>query len=451
MLQRLRSRVAPGRRAGCARGRRSPSAGRRASRAPRSTRLAEQRRELGRHARRVLDQVGSRGDVVGVSETASSMPWRSMIVPRARRDRAASRVCWVAAALLERRRRGRRRATWRAAPATPRSEQEEPKSRPMRRSISPHDLPLRRRSWRRSRLAGGVLAGGAVVCWGRGRGASARDLAGWSPVPLAVVDGRSTGASGSLTPGACLLRRGHRTGWHSSRRRADGRAGSGPRRPAASTRPSRRGRPGCGRRRRGGRRTPAGGVLALERGDSLDAWPMPAFSFSIETCIATIPMSRNAISADPHPPADQAVDDPVVGQRKREAPGTHADARGGCRDRGQHGRRAAAGSRRGGAADRAGHAARGPAGRRSVLARTARGCAAAAAARSGGRGHAVTSSLRAARSRADFARGLSATSPGVGTTARREQQFGLGLAPAGADREVGRADAARARGRRGSA
>ena len=52
------------------------------------------------------------------------------------------------------------------------------------------------------------------------------------------------------------------------------------------------------------------------------------------------------------------------------------------------------------------------------------------------------------RSRLDFARGLSAISPAVGTTARPGDQLGLGLAPAHADGEVGRADAARARSAR---
>ena len=79
-------------------------------------------------------------------------------------------------------------------------------------------------------------------------------------------------------------------------------------------------------------------------------------------------------------------------------------------------------------------------------ARRGRGCDAACARgvrwrRPSGRDLLVVS-LRAARRRADFARGLAATSPGVGRDGAAEDGLGLGRAPAAADRQVGRADAA---------
>ena len=60
----------------------------------------------------------------------------------------------------------------------------------------------------------------------------------------------------------------------------------------------------------------------------------------------------------------------------------------------------------------------------------------------GGRHAWVSSSFRAARIRADRARGLAATSPGVGATARRVSSSASGTRPQRAHREVRRADAA---------
>ena len=167
------------------------------------------------------------------------------------------------------------------------------------------------------------------------------------------------------------------------------------------------------------------------------ARPMPALSFSSETCMKTIPPSAIPISQIHARPRSSAVDQAVVGQRadasKRRcaaAARLRAAAARGAAGRGAAVRAAGAGRRRGAA-----RAGRRPRSRARVggggLARGDRHHAAGA-----------SSSLRAARRRADFARGLAATSPGVGDDRAAADQLGLGLAAADADRQVGRADAA---------
>ena len=151
-------------------------------------------------------------------------------------------------------------------------------------------------------------------------------------------------------------------------------------------------------------------------------------------------------------PADQAVDQAVLGQRRASARGAARSAergaaaaqpaparRAGRAARGARGDRRCAGARR--VARRA--APRGPAG---GAARRAAAAAPAAVIACRPR----SSSFRAARRRADEARGLRRPRRRRHDRAAREQ-LGLGLAPARADGQVGRADAARARGRRGSA
>ena len=138
---------------------------------------------------------------------------------------------------------------------------------------------------------------------------------------------------------------------------------------------------------------------------------MPELSLSSETCIATIPISASADEADPHAPAQQAVDDPVVGQRPQALEDAGA-GRGAGTARGA--RRPARTTRRCGRA-----------GARWTRVRAAwRSRAVAAAIR-----RAPVVSLRAARRRADFARGFSATSPGVAATERRKTGSASGVRP----------------------
>ena len=119
------------------------------------------------------------------------------------------------------------------------------------------------------------------------------------------------------------------------------------------------------------------------------------------------------------PAAQQAVDDAVVGQRAQALEGARAAA---ARHRGAATR------------DRAGRPGRvpGAAGRRrrrgAGPARGARRCARAGAAVAGLTAR-LRSSLRAARRRADFERGLPSTSPGVGTTERRKISSASGVRP----------------------
>ena len=101
--------------------------------------------------------------------------------------------------------------------------------------------------------------------------------------------------------------------------------------------------------------------------------------------------------------------------------------------------RAPPGTRDGTADDRAGDPPR-----RARRDRASAACVRPAGGAGGGR-HARTSSpvsLRAARRRADFERGLSATSPGVGRDRAAEHELGLRRAAAAAHGQVGRADAA---------
>ena len=142
---------------------------------------------------------------------------------------------------------------------------------------------------------------------------------------------------------------------------------------------------------------------------------MPAFSFSSDTCIATIPPSAMPMQPDPHAPAQQAVDDAVVGERAQSA------RRRRCGRRRRRGARTRGGRRAGRGAGRIGPETRRcePRSRRGAAA--ARACAASV--------RVLLVSLRAARRRADFARGLAATSPGVGTTERRHTGSASGVRP----------------------
>ena len=153
----------------------------------------------------------------------------------------------------------------------------------------------------------------------------------------------------------------------------------------------------------------------------------------------TMPISATPMTATQRAPAEEAVERARVGQRAGEAgrapSGAERDGRRGGRGGGGRAcaRRGAARPRRGG--DGARRAA--PATRAALAAarRRWRGCARVGA----------PSSLRAARSRADGARGLAATSPGAGDDAAAVSSSASRLAAADADRQVGRADARRAR------
>ena len=120
---------------------------------------------------------------------------------------------------------------------------------------------------------------------------------------------------------------------------------------------------------------------------------------------------------DPRAPADEAVEEAGVADADgaaREAQAERCGDRDGAAARGGH-RGRAAGARRAARAARRAWGGRAPRRARRVGRR---------------RRHAsVTSSFRAARSRADRARGLAATSPGVGTTARRVSSSASGSRP----------------------
>ena len=163
---------------------------------------------------------------------------------------------------------------------------------------------------------------------------------------------------------------------------------------------------------------------------------MPAFSLSIETCMKTMPDERDAderrSSARPRTRrsrqprvarrALRARRDGAARAAARDAGG--GASRGGARGMPARRRRRAARARRRGAR---GRARAGGAWRRSRAARVARACGGRGGAASCG--GAASSSFRAARRRADFARGLAAISPGVGATARRVSSSASGSRP----------------------
>ena len=332
----------------------------------------------------------------------------------------------------------------------------------MRRSISRTRSALRRRggrvavgrrAWRRRGRGGGRgrrrRCGRRGVGGRRGRGAA----------PRRVVPARR----GRRRGGAVRRRRGGAARARRRRERAGQRRRRWPSAPARASLGARMRRAGAARRRVAGRTagsatSPAGGVDhavrrrrradALAGGEPRDA-RLACRQFWRSSVALRLDRARDAgvqlqqrdlhghdaaeqrrRSPDPRAPAQQAVDDPVVGQRARGARTTPVTARGA---------RSRAAARRPAPETRRGRAGRG---RARGATRVRRGVRAGVRRRAAGISAGSSLSLRAARRRADFERGL------CGDLARRrddraaEHELGLGRAPAPADRQVGRADAA---------
>ena len=234
----------PARRAACARGRRSRCRSRELARA-RRPRAAEQRRELPRGRRRgSLTRYGVADDVVAGSETASSTPLRSVIVPRcagtatsldllAWRRRCAERAALERAELAARaRRRGEQDEEDREEQADAALDQAHRLARRVR--AAGRRPPARRgrgcvagaarwprgalSRWRRSRLrCGGRWRWPAARCRVAGRGASPRSARRGGSVAAAPRSrpAPSPAAAGSLRRRAGVgrgLRRGRLRG-----------------------------------------------------------------------------------------------------------------------------------------------------------------------------------------------------------------------------------------------
>ena len=169
------------------------------------------------------------------------------------------------------------------------------------------------------------------------------------------------------------------------------------------------------------------------------ARPMPRVQLQQAELQRDDPDQRERDQRDPRAPADQAVEQAVALERRR-APASRPSATPrsarACATRRAGRRRRAGPETRRGRAERARTARRRGAPRGGPPARRQR--------RRAGSSRASTSSVsfRAARRRAEAARGLRASSSADGTIERRAQQRRLRLATAAADGQVGRADAA---------
>ena len=154
---------------------------------------------------------------------------------------------------------------------------------------------------------------------------------------------------------------------------------------------------------------------------------MPALSLSSETCMKTMPMSATATSAiHARPRTRRSSSARVADAHARACRGAApaAAARPRCRPRAARGSRCGRLDRRSGAA---GAAARGASARRGggAVAGGVAWLAAAAGSLRRPAALAAASSFRAARIRADFARGLAAISPGVARHGAAGEQLGL--------------------------
>ena len=230
------SRPSPGR--ACGAGRRSrflrsPSSG---SSSPRSA--PDERGSFAATPRGSLIRNGLAKTVTASSETASSTPWRSVIVPR-RAGTSRSSTCWVDGALLEQlgphgaEPGGAQR--WRA----PRSRRKSAKRRPIRRSSSRTGLPRRGRqrpspvgrvSGRRRSAGGSVRRGGRARASAHRRGGSERGRRRRLTGAASVSPPRPRDRLGPVARRPRAVRR-------RARRRRGSSAGSAPRPGAGRTSP----------------------------------------------------------------------------------------------------------------------------------------------------------------------------------------------------------------------
>ena len=407
-----------------------------------------------RRCDRVLDEVRRRGDVVGRlgdRELDAAGGRRSC---RAGRGRPAWSACCGSAA-VESAPPSTTPSARRASAAAARQRQGRcANRRPMRRSTSVNAISPRPQAAGGARrgcvVAGAVAAAGAVAVAGAWpvAGAASSGRAGAVAVRRCrSLCGRRPRRAGRA--GVPVRRRRRRGVGRVRRRRAPPRrlrcagaaraarasaAGSAPRRPGRRRRPSTARAPGASRKQidpaaaspcRASRRRPRCGspasscetvarslrVLALERAARSTARPMPAFSFSSETCRKTSPSSSTPTSAirrgrGTGRPAGSAAGTRAATRRgsRGSAAARHRDARqrGGAR-----GLRSAAMS--GTRAGRAARCARGRRGGARLRAGDGRG---------GGRGHA--SAFLGACGRRAGARSASAGS----ATARRRRDDG---------------------------
>ena len=235
------------------------------------------------------------------------------------------------------------------------------------------------------------------------------------PARPSRAGGRATGrppARRAARPGARIAP--GRAGVAAAARVEVGHLAGDPAAPGPTARP----RPRRGPRPRATRCRPAAGCSgARSVSAAVTARLIPELSFSSETCRKTMPISAQATSAIHARPRSRRSSQRGVGQRRGRSSSRRPGGRGGPAR--PAGRPAADGA---GPETRRGRARRGA------------GAQAAGGRRAGvrrGRGHGWSdlSSFRAARSRADFARGLTATSSGEAVTDLRVRSSASGVRP----------------------